>query len=296
LFMATSAKRAENLKTLVSHGVDVNKTVNGKTALMQAIDADNTDGIKLLLAKGADINAKDALGKSVYEYARNNALDEIHQLILKDPKLALDQNIKQAALSQLENRQKYGKMIEQWANGGMIVRLDKNGKPLPDQKTKFASHPWACVQDQMTDLTWIVKTDNGDLNDKDNYYWHPSMADPSSKTKCTQNACDTETYLKSIQQAKVCGYGDWRFPTADELSSLTFPMYDAAFPQWPGFAVWGQGDESENSRQIIWANGLFGRTTAVIAMPQTAKTLMVRGKYKPLPVKNNADFTIISFE
>ena len=50
--------------------------------------------------------------------------------------------------------------------GFSFTKLDRNGNPLPAAATS-----WSCVRDNVTGLTWEVKTNDGGIHDKDNTYW-----------------------------------------------------------------------------------------------------------------------------
>jgi hypothetical protein len=98
---------------------------------------------------------------------------------------------------------------------------------------------WACTRDNATGLVWEVKTDDGGLRDKDNtYFWY----DPNPATNggfagyqnnngqfvasCTGGIlCDTDAYKNAVNTKKLCGYGDWRVPSAEYLKTLVNYSY-----------------------------------------------------------------------
>lgn len=104
---------------------------------------------------------------------------------------------------------------------------------------------WGCVKDNVTELIWEVKTRDGGLRDRDNTYtWynstgvndggHPgygdtgfeSTTDPAyqGSDTCPNDArCDTEKYTEDVNSLAqpLCGFTDWRLPTAEELMSIT---------------------------------------------------------------------------
>ncbi|MDG4549543.1 MAG: DUF1566 domain-containing protein [Candidatus Contendobacter sp.] len=120
----------------------------------------------------------------------------------------------------------------QKAGGGSagfdFTKLDSNGNPLD------ASAPsWDCVRDNVTGLIWEIKTDDNGLRDKDwTYTWY--NPDPNTNggsagftggATCggfLGNQCNTQAYAAAVNalNPKLCGFGDWRMPTREELRSI----------------------------------------------------------------------------
>jgi hypothetical protein len=140
------------------------------------------------------------------------------------------------------------------AAGFSFVKLDAAGAPLADQAAAYATTPWHCVRDQVTGLTWEVKTNDGGLHDTDWYFsWYsPDAATnggvagtqlPANPgfTMCPGNVqCNTQKFVADVNAAGWCGASDWRLPTMDELHSLSHlgrsarPFLDAPwFPNMP---------------------------------------------------------------
>jgi hypothetical protein len=83
-----------------------------------------------------------------------------------------------------------------------------------------------CVQDNVTGLTWEVKTTDGGLRDYSKTYSNYSAAyDPSHLYGTTT---DASGFVKAVNTSNLCGYSDWRLPTADELQSIV--DYSVALP------------------------------------------------------------------
>lgn len=109
--------------------------------------------------------------------------------------------------------------------GFSFTKLDNNGDPLPADATQ-----WSCVKDNVTDLIWEVKTDDGGLRDQNHTYtWYEpddrkngGMAGTSNGGSCIVSNfdCDTYNYVQAVNAQGLCGAGDWRMPTVDELSSI----------------------------------------------------------------------------
>jgi pimeloyl-ACP methyl ester carboxylesterase len=109
--------------------------------------------------------------------------------------------------------------------GFSFTKLDANGNALP-----ASASVWDCVRDEVTGLTWEVKTDDGGLRDTDNTY---SWYNPDPNTNggnpgvqdgglCTGSDCDTYSYVQAVnaEAQALCGARDWRMPWREELRSI----------------------------------------------------------------------------
>ena len=88
---------------------------------------------------------------------------------------------------------------------GNYTKIANNGTLLADSATQgTGDFDWACTKDNDTGLIWEVKTDDGGLHDKDNYY-----------------ALDFVTDVNA-QSGGLCGATDWYLPSKDELKGLVY--------------------------------------------------------------------------
>ncbi len=131
--------------------------------------------------------------------------------------------------------------------GFSFTKLDGNGNPLAASATS-----WSCVRDNVTGLTWEVKTNDGRLRDKD---WTYTWYNPDSTTNggfagyqnggsCAGSHCDTHAFAQAVNSQGLCGARDWRLPTDLELLSIVSndrynPTIDTAwFPNTQASSFW----------------------------------------------------------
>ncbi|RUM40925.1 MAG: hypothetical protein DSY70_02390 [Desulfobulbus sp.] len=163
--------------------------------------------------------------------------------------------------------------------GFSFTKISAGGDPLP------ASAPsWACVKDNVTGLIWEVKTDNGNLHDKDDRYsWYNT--DPGSNggvsgilnndgniclgynSGDSSTFCNTEAYTARVNDAGLCGASDWRMPTIGELEGLLYygetgtKIDTDFFPNATRDSVWSgsaYADFSMASWYLSFASGTSG--------------------------------------
>ena len=147
------------------------------------------------------------------------------------------------------------------------VTLDNNGQPLGDQSKSYPLQPWNCVQSKKTNLMWEIKTSEPGLRYSQNTYtwYHPDNkvngGNPgvANGGKCTGSGCDIYAYVQAVNDSKLCGFGDWRIPTRDELltlldttASYPRPTIDIdAFPNAANSYYW-TGTVNDFDRNMAW--------------------------------------------
>jgi len=179
--------------------------------------------------------------------------------------------------------------------GFSYTQLDTNGNPLAIRSSDYSVTPWACVKDNVTGLTWEVKTSDG-LQHKDyRYTWYNStnsndggehgLGDTGFSTttgleslsgnytgsdQCEDFArCDTEKYIADINASNagtgLCGSTNWRMPNRHELLSIvnnniTGPAIDTGyFPNLNPLSIyWTSSSLADtNFRVYAWSINFF---------------------------------------
>lgn len=109
------------------------------------------------------------------------------------------------------------------------------GMPLDYSKKQYSNpatnQTEVCIQDNSTGLIWEAKTDDNGLQDKDwTYSWYntnsalnggePGVEGNDTCGGTLDDKCNTQAYVQALNEAKYCGYDDWRVPEEYELVSL----------------------------------------------------------------------------
>jgi hypothetical protein len=101
------------------------------------------------------------------------------------------------------------------------VKIANSGLPLDAKADR-----WECVEDKKSKLTWEVKKNDGGIRDKDySYTWLRGndgvIKGLSNGGRCKGGVkCDTYSYVRAMNEQKLCGYSDWRLPTRKEMETL----------------------------------------------------------------------------
>lgn len=103
-----------------------------------------------------------------------------------------------------------------------FTKLDSNGNPLA-----ASANRWSCVRDNVTGLTWEVKTTNGLHGRGNTYSWYEldntkngGIAGFKNRGNCVGSSCDTYSYKAAVNAQRFCGATDWRLPSRAELLSI----------------------------------------------------------------------------
>jgi len=105
--------------------------------------------------------------------------------------------------------------------GDGYVKIANSGQPLDEKADR-----WECVEDKSSKFTWEVKKNDGGIRDKDySYSWFRDINGEnrgvSNGGRCNGGIkCDTYSYVRAMNEQKLCGYSDWRLPTREEMETL----------------------------------------------------------------------------
>jgi Protein of unknown function (DUF1566) len=142
------------------------------------------------------------------------------------------------------------------AHGFDYTKIANNGTVLAaGAALGSAATDWACTKDNVTGLTWEVKTNDNLLRDKDwTYTWYSTdgttnggNAGNVGGATCggTLASCNTQAFVAAVNTAALCGHSDgWRLPTQRELLTLVHadgssPSIDPSyFPNTPASSFW----------------------------------------------------------
>lgn len=115
--------------------------------------------------------------------------------------------------------------------------VDGNAIPLTGNPPIPSATP-RCIFDNVTNLIWEVKTDDGGLQDKDWTYGWGAYNTGGCFANQIPAGCGSNNYITALNADSICpvgGAGDWRLPTRGELLSIvdhdrsSAPVIDAAF-------------------------------------------------------------------
>lgn len=179
----------------------------------------------------------------------------------------------------------YGQDAQYQGHQPGYTKLDANGNSLPESASS-----WVTVYDNVTGLTWEVKTDDDTIHDKDiNYSWCNSTLENPGDCDDEDN---TESFVDNLNNAKFGGYSDWRLPTITELASLLdsnakkpaintsyFPLTEPSFfatdiDYWSSTVKVG---DSNASWEVYFDQSIFGHIVNYSSKSISSHVRAVRG-------------------
>ena len=106
----------------------------------------------------------------------------------------------------------------------VTVKADLNKMSDSGETIAPDSEVWSCVLDDKTSLIWEVKSEKKGVQYALNTYtWFDGESGRDngtfSKNCYWGKNCNTQSFIKDINKAELCGYSNWRLPTRDELNS-----------------------------------------------------------------------------
>jgi hypothetical protein len=137
----------------------------------------------------------------------------------------------------------------------------------------YASVAGGCVQDNNTGLMWEAKTADGGLHDWFKDYTHydstteaqkldPAFGFPVNPTQTEIDAATNSIGFRNIVNSQaLCGFSDWRLPTADELQSIV------------DYGVGSSGPSIDANWFPNTANSIYWSASPVVGFPYGAWSL-----------------------
>jgi hypothetical protein len=101
-----------------------------------------------------------------------------------------------------------------------LQKMSHDGEVIAIDREK-----WSCVVDNKSSLVWEVKSEKKGIQYALNTYtWFDGESGRDngtfSKNCYWGKNCNTQSFIKDINKAELCGYSDWRLPTRLELISI----------------------------------------------------------------------------
>jgi hypothetical protein len=143
-----------------------------------------------------------------------------------------------------------------------FTKIANNGSILPaGAALGTRATDWACTRDNVTGLTWEVKTTGPtDLRfSGHSYTWYntngaenggdagsaglPNTNVGTCNGTLPSNLCNTQAFVAAVNTTALCGYTDWRLPTPPELRTIVnygagISLDTTYFPNTVGPAYW----------------------------------------------------------
>lgn len=155
--------------------------------------------------------------------------------------------------------------------------LDASGNPIALTGGVPASPP-SCVRDNITGLTWEVKTTSGLRNTANRYTWHNGSTGSSGLDYCAgtlagyPGLCTTHNYVSAVNAAGLCGTSNWRMPSRRELRTIlnmggSIPFVDNNyFPNTAGGKHWSGDAMVTYPNSLAWEVNFGDGSTAIDQM------------------------------
>jgi hypothetical protein len=178
----------------------------------------------------------------------------------------------------------FGEDSDYLINEPSYTKLSAAGDALP-----YTAAEWAMVQDNVTKLTWEVKTDDLSIHDRDNKAAWDLVAG---------------LFISLLNTTGFGGHSDWRLPSIRELTSIVarnvstafVPAINGAFfPQTQNYYYWTSttwvGDE-DDAWAVFFSTGSFGYRPKAPSPSFDYYFRAVRGTWEGQQLVDNGDGTV----
>lgn len=159
--------------------------------------------------------------------------------------------------------------------GFSYTKISSTGAELPADATV-----WSCVKDNVTGLTWEVKTDDGGIHDQDNNYrW-------GGKTHLGSGYgtyyVDWDTLVDGSNTESLCGFSDWRVSNIMELVNLAnrdraIPAIDTDYFPYTHASSYWSASPTAYSFNSAWFFNFHDGYSASLNRYQNLLVRLVRG-------------------
>lgn len=112
--------------------------------------------------------------------------------------------------AEVTHRGNHSQSLYSKADQGRFLKANKSGVKIDE-----SSASWVCVIDNKRGLLWEAKS-LGKLRHASHQY--TIQGDGGS---CKLKSCNTQAYVKYLNDIKLCGRSNWRLPSKAELASLS---------------------------------------------------------------------------
>ncbi len=163
-----------------------------------------------------------------------------------------------------------------------------------------AATDWACTSDNVTGLTWEVKTTSAtDLRYSGHAYkWYSTngaenggnfgqnaggVGENTCNATLPSSQCNTKRFAAAVNAVALCGYSDWRLPTMRELKTIvkdgaSSPAIDTDyFPNTDALSFWSASTSVEMPTQAWTVSFNDGITAAYCKARHDHHARLVRG-------------------
>lgn len=159
---------------------------------------------------------------------------------------------------------------------------------------------WACTRDNLTGLTWEVKTAlSSTLHDKVNTYtWFDdvntstnggNIGDSGGGTCYGGSGCTTKAFIADVNSTSLCGKTDWHLPSIRELETLisfnaaaAFYIESTYFPNTQPTDVYlsatSYADTASNATSV-WVSKANGASTTQLKAGYPSQVRLVSGTF-----------------